>query len=128
MRIRSFRTSDIETIDKIWREHHSDSFTLPNRSNILTDIVATDDYGKLVAYGQVKLFAEAILVLDLNASKIKKTRALILLFQHAVSSAKINGNVDLQAFTKNPTYARLLEKHFDFELTTNPGELLIREG
>ena len=127
MRIRSFRESDIIPIDKIWKKHHSDSFSVPNRYNALTDCVTVDDSDNLIAYGQVKLFAEAIFILDLDASRVKKTKALILLMHQALFTAGANNRMDLKAFIKDPDFALLIEKHFDFKRVTDPGELLVRE-
>ena len=128
MKLRNFDWSDVDKIDEIWKAYHSESFSVPDRYNALTDAVVVNDKDKIVAYGQVKLFAEAIFILDLDASKIERTKALILLMQQALFSAGINNRMDLKAFIKDPNFALLVEKHFHFERVADPGELLVREG
>ena len=126
MKIRSFRESDIELIDKIWREHYSDSYSVPARDNLLYENIV-ENKGKLLAYGQVQLIAEGTIILDIDATKIEKTKALILLMQGGIDASK-RAKLDLSLSTKNASFALLLEKHFDLEHIVDPGELLTRRS
>ena len=127
MKLRSFRDTDIPEIDRIWQEHHKDSFSVPNRDNSIIDAVVEDDLGKVIAYGQVKLFAEAMLFLDLSASKKDKVKAVIALIHEAFRGVRANDINDVYCFIKDPDFAQLVKKHFDFEIVDDPGELLLRK-
>jgi hypothetical protein len=126
MRLRSFRNSDIGPIDEIWRAHHSQDFSVPDRKNAIIDAVVEDEAGKLVAYGQVRVFAEAQIILDLSATRKDKVQAVILLMHEAFRGVKLAGIEDIYAFIKDPDFAQLIKKHFDFEIVNDPGELLLR--
>lgn len=126
MKIRPFRQSDIEPIDRIWREHHSSDFSVPNRNNAVTDAVVEKD-GKVIAYGQVKLFAEAMLILDKDATTRDRVEALKLLMLEAFRGVDTAGIEDVYCFIKDPAFAGLISKHFGFEVVEEPGELLLRK-
>lgn len=125
-KLRSFRRTDIEAIDRIWREHHSHAFSVPDRSNCVVDAVVEDGAGKVVAYGQVKLFAEAMLILDLNASQRTKIESIKKLMLEAFRGADMAGIKQMYAFIEDPDFADLIERHFGFS-RINKGELLLRE-
>jgi hypothetical protein len=126
MKIRPFQDSDIPEIDEIWKKHHSNDFSVPNRNTRLVEWVAEED-GKVVAYGQVKLFAEAIIILDKSASQRAKVTALKGLLFEAFRGADLAGLEDLHCFVLDPSFATILIKHFGFESRDDPGELLTRK-
>lgn len=126
MRIRSYRPEDAEAIDRIWKEHWQHDFSVPDRSHAIIDAVIEDDSGQVIAYGQVKLFAEAVMVLDLNQSEFKRASAVRLLMHEAFRGTKDAGINDLYSFSRSPDLVNLIRKHFGFELCENPGELLLR--
>lgn len=125
VKLRSFQPSDVEAINEIWERYHRNEFSVPNRDNAIIDAVVEDD-GKVIGYGQVKLFAEAMFILDLNASQRSKVEALILLMTEAIRGCSISGIEDLYCFIRDPQFASLISKHFSFEIVDNPGELLLR--
>jgi L-amino acid N-acyltransferase YncA len=126
MELRSFRWEDVPEISKIWETHHSEDFGLPNRRSAVIDAVI-EDHGKIIAYGQVKLFAEAMLFLDKSASLRARVTALRLLMLEAFRGAEQAGIQEIYAFITDPNYALLLQKHFKFYQADKPGELLIKE-
>lgn len=126
MRIRLFEDADIPQIDEIWRKHHSNDFSVPNRETRLVEWVAEEN-GKVVAYGQVKLFAEAMIILDKDAAQRPKIEALKGLLLEAFRGTQAAGLEDLYCFIQEPSFATLLIKHFGFEAVDNPGELLLRK-
>lgn len=123
--IRLFQPSDIVAVDRIWRAHHSDDFSVPDRRNMVTEAVVEVD-GEVIAYGQVKLFAEAMFILDKSASQRNKVLALKLLMLEAFRGTDAAGLRNLYAFIKDPEFATLISHHFGFEIIDNPGELLLR--
>lgn len=116
----------MERIDEIWRAHHANDFSVPDRENSIVDAVVEDDSGRVVAYGQVRMFAESMMFLDLDASRREKVEAVILLMHEAFRGTKSAGIRDIYAFIKDPDFALLIEKHFDFERVPDQGELLLR--
>lgn len=127
MKLRDFKRSDIEPIDQIWQAHHSTDFSVPDRRNMICEAVVEND-GRVIGYGQVKLFAEAMMILDLDASRREKVVALQLLLGHAFAGANQARLNQMYAFIKDPDFALLLEKHFGFERVIDSGERLLWEG
>ena len=125
--IRSFRPEDVPEIDRIWKAHHSDNFGVPDRSTSIIDAVVEDDKGKVIAYGQVKLFAEAMLFLDLDASQRDKIQAVRLLMLEAFRGAELAKLNEIYALIQDPDFSLLIQKHFGFRAVDNPGELLKKE-
>ena|SRR5215510_7493805 len=125
-RIRSFQPSDIPRIDEIWRKHHSNDFSVPNRQNSVIDAVVEDESRVVIAYGQVKLFGEAVFILDKDASLRYKIEALKLLMSEAIMGSEIAKLEDIYCFIRDPDFATLISKHFGFEIVDDPGELLLR--
>jgi hypothetical protein len=122
--LRSFRPEDVAPIDAIWREHYSDESSLPDRKHMVIDAVVEDE-GKVIAYGQVRLFAEAMFFLDKNAPMRSKTGALQLLMSEAFRGADKAG-LQLYAFIKDKKFADIIIKHYGFA-PVEKGELLLRE-
>jgi len=125
MRLRAFQDADIPAIDKIWQEYHSSDFSVPDRENKIVDAVVVED-DRVIAYGQVKVFAETMLILDLSASRKQKIEAIKLLMLEAFRGADEAGIKQMYAFIKDPDFATLISRHFGFEVV-DKGELLLRE-
>jgi hypothetical protein len=127
MKLRSFRAEDIPDISKIWEDHHSELYSLPNRDTAIIDAVVENGKGKLVGYGQVKLFAEAMLFLDKSAPLRERIIALKLLMLEAFRGTEQAKLQELYAFVNDPDFALLLQRHFRFYPADKAGELLIKE-
>ena len=125
MILREFRDEDIPAIDKIWRDHHSSDFSVPDRRNRIVDAVVVEGE-QVIGYGQVKVFAEAMLILDLDASRRQKIEAIKLLMLEAFRGCDQAGIHQVYAFIKDPDFATLISRHFGFEVV-DKGELLLRE-
>jgi hypothetical protein len=124
-KLRSFRVSDIPEIDKIWTEHHSDDYSLPNRNSMIIDAVVEED-GKIIGYGQVRIFAEAMLFLDKDAPLRSRILALKKLMLEAFRGTQQAGIEEIYAFINDPDFSLLIQKHFHFSPADKPGELLIK--
>lgn len=124
--MRSFRWQDTPEISKIWEQYHSDHYGLPNRRTAIIDAVV-EDRGRIIGYGQVKVFAEAMLFLDKSASLRARVTALRLLMLEAFRGTEQAGIQELYAFINDPDFSLLIQKHFGFSATDKPGELLIKE-
>lgn len=129
MLARSFRREeDQDRVVAIWEEnrHLFGNDSLPGRVGALGDVVIEED-GKLIAYGQLQLFSIAHMFLDQNISVRKRRKAMGLMLEAALDVAKAFDIQKIYTFTHDPEYARLVEKHFGFELRGSLGEMLVRE-
>lgn len=108
--IRRSTNSDVDSILGLCegKSYDTDIFR-----DILSDRVFIDG-GRLTAYGSIKLFAEAVLVLsdkEESRTKIKALRTLMSAAELETRNAKIS---QLHTFAHEP-FASILEKHFGFE-------------
>jgi hypothetical protein len=128
MIMRSVKPEDIQDIDRIWREHHSDDFGVPNRltpANLDDQVIEVD--GAVVAYGQARLNCELKLILDLNQPLRIKVLCLQMFLIRAFDVCKVAGLEEVFAFIKDPEYSKLLNKHFGFEHLESTKETLVKE-
>jgi hypothetical protein len=125
VKLRPLTHTDIIELDKLWQEHWSDS-SLPGLNNRVIDSVAVDESGRIVGYGQVRLFAEAMLFLDPTVSKRNKVKALKLLMSEAMRGIKESGLEEVYAFIKDPDFSLLIQRRYGFKSVTEPGELLLK--
>lgn len=107
----------IEIYKKNGQTYQFDPF---KERTILDDAVVLKD-GRVIAYGMVKLFAEAVLVLDHDAGRIEKAKALKDLMGLAVQVTKNKGIPELYTFADDEKFSNLLIEQFNFErITSNP--------
>lgn len=125
-KLRAFQNSDIEPINDIWEKHYSKESSLPNRNNSIVDAVVEDN-GRIIGYGQVRLFAEGMCFVDKDLPKRARVEALLLLMTEAFRGCNITGIEDMYCFIRDPQFASLMSKHFSFEIVDDPGELLLRK-
>jgi hypothetical protein len=116
------RFSDLPLIDRIWKKHHKAGFGIPGASHIVTQGVV-ESGSNIIAYGQVKAFCEAILVLDLDAEQREKILAIRKLMEIAIMDSTKQGFEQLHVFVHNPEFAKILKKHFGFQPCS--GEILV---
>ncbi len=119
--IRKSINEDVSRILELCRDTDYDSD--PFR-DILSDRVIVDG-GQILAYGAVKRFSEAVLVLDKSKSSRKKIEALKNLLNAAYFETRKAGISELHVFTKNDSFANILRKHFGF--LKIEGTALVRE-
>lgn len=123
--LRSVTQSDILDIDRLWQANWRGVYSMPNRNNAIVDAVVEGESG-LVAYGQVKLFAEAMLFLDPTKPKRERVRALQLLMTEAFRGTRKAGIEELYAFIEDPNFASLIANRYGFKVLDTPGKLLLR--
>lgn len=112
--IRPVRIEDIDKIDEVYQTGHDCQFTLPDLANELTSAVIVKN-GKVIGFGVVKVFAEAIAILDLRESKVDRLQSMEMLMLEAVRGCVENGVKQLHVFTEDEKLAKLLEKHYEFK-------------
>lgn len=126
MIVRPYLQSDLDHVNRIWEEHWSTEASIPRRSNSIVDRVV-EDKGRIIAYGQVHHFAEAMSFPDMNCSRRERILALKMLLTEAFIGVDKAGLKELYIFSRQPEFASILSRHFGFEIIDNPGELLLRE-
>ena len=125
MKIESLKPEDIPLISKIWETHHAHSFALPTRANVVTEVKAVDG-DKIIGYGQLRLVAEPIMVLDLDATSRQKYEALRLFMLEAYRGAEQARIKHMFIFVRDPNFADVLTKHYAFS-RADLGEFLVKE-
>lgn len=86
--------------------------------NNITERVVLDGED-VVAFGVVKEFAEAVLVLDQETNKRKKLAALEGLLLRAIQTCKELKLKDLHIFAQKEDFAQLLIKQYGFQRITS---------
>jgi hypothetical protein len=126
MKLRPFTNEDIGPISDMWEKFYSIDHGLPDRKTVLADGVVEHN-GRVIGYGQLRLFAEATFFVDKDASLRNKISALRACMLDAFRNAEIAKLNEIYVFIKDPKYSALLQKHFHFSLANKPGQLLIKE-
>jgi len=124
MKIRPVKRDDLERIDEIYRQGHDEHFSLPELKNTVTSAIVEKD-GIVLGFGVVKLYAEAIMVLDLNKSKLERVDALETLLHEAHRGCEEWGITQLHVYVQDPMLQRLLCKRFGFKVAE--GVALVKE-
>jgi len=119
--IRKSVNEDVSRILQLCRDTDYDSEPF---GHILSDRVIVDGE-QLIAYGAVKQFTEAVLVLDKSVNVRTKVEALKRLLNAAYFETRKAGLTELHVFTKNDSFADILRKHFGF--LKIEGTALVRE-
>lgn len=127
MIIRPTTVDDLEKIDRIWKEYieTGDRFGIPDTSNLVTHAVVESAKGRLIAFGMVKLFAEAILILDKNESRRNKINAIQALMLEAIRGSRQHNLSQLHCFIQREEFSRIMKKHYNFK--NCKGEALVME-
>lgn len=105
---------DLEKIDEIYQKFFSNQIYLPNLDNTIGNGVISNG-SEVVAFGMVRLYPEAIIVIDQDASMRDKVIALKLLFDEAVKACRARNFKELNATIHDNSYGDLLNKHFGFK-------------
>lgn len=119
MMLRSPTKEDFVKVIEIYRNnynYHFDPFT-PN--SIIDDAVAVKD-GKIIAYGMVKVFAEAVFLADPTTLRIERSKALKALMELAEEKTKKANIKELYTFTSNGAFKNLLKEQFGFSEIMSP--------
>lgn len=104
-------STDISEVIKLSRNR---AYEIELFQDMISDrVVRKDD--RIIAYGAVKRFAEANLVLDSEATKEDKLNALYNLLEQAYLETKKAGLSQLHVFTKDRKFANLLRKRHNFK-------------
>ncbi len=114
MIVRSYRDSDLKRVDEIWKKFYSTEFCLPDLSNTITHAIIEND-GIITGFGEVKLFAEALMVIDKDQSLRVKTDTARALIYKGINDSTSAGLRQLHVSVHDLRFAEVMEKHFGFE-------------
>lgn len=99
---------DLSKIDDIYQKFYANDFSIPNLNHTIGNGVVSNS--SLVAFGMVKLYPEAIIVIDQDLPSITKTKALRILYEEAIKACKSHGFNELNAHVLDSKFLRILEK------------------
>jgi len=125
VKFRPLKNSDLVRIDEIYRKHHQDNFGIPSLDYTLISGVAVDEKDEIIGFGMVKLWPEAIMVLDLDRSLREKSDAMHELMVVAINTVVDSPYDSLHAFVQDNGFSQLLKKHYGFKTCT--GEAIYLE-
>jgi len=112
---------DIVPIDEIYRK--DPEIGIPSLEMVIVNTTLVDETGKVVGYGVVKEFCEAILKLDPDLRKREKVEALQAAMKVAINNSRVRGVEYLYIISNSPEFTRVLQKQYSFR--SCPGELLV---
>lgn len=118
---RDLRVEDIDEIDKIFQKQPE--LSVPSLNYMIVNAVMEDTKNKkLLAYGAVKLFAEAVLIMDRSLPKKERAMALIEAMQTALLYCRDAGVENLYVNSNDDEFTKVLENRYKFHRV--PGTLL----
>ena len=119
---RAFMMEDIKGIDDIYEKQSE--FGVPSLENVVINSTLVDSVtGKIVGYGAVKIFAEAILLLDKELEKREKAQAVREAMKTAIIFSKDAGIEYLYLITGSDSFSKVLRKSYLAKRV--PGETLM---
>lgn len=105
---------DLNDFDEIYKKHFSAQFPRPTNANIPAARTVTDG-DILMASGFVKLFIEAIIATEQDASINDRVKAIKLLLNDLIAWCKEKRVEQIHIFPSDEKFAEILKTHFGFE-------------
>ena len=120
LEMRSPTFDDYRQAVNLYNKTNQDYNSPFQQRTVIDDAVVLKD-GKVIAYGAVQLFAEAVLVMDQEVPKLDKARALKDLMHLAFITTNRQRIQQLHIYTKDDKFSNLLIEQFGFEkIVSNP--------
>jgi hypothetical protein len=114
MILRRLHQQDLLQINSFWEKHHKNNYGIPKRTFVVTDAVTTSK-NRVVGYGIVRMFAEALLYLDRDISKFQQAKSFKLLMEQALIDSKQIGLDQLNVGVADDRFRDLLISGFGFK-------------
>jgi hypothetical protein len=114
MIVKQVTNEDIERIAEL--NDLQKDFKLNNIDNMIIERIVMDG-DKTIAYGIVKRMAEAIMLVNPEAPKLSRAKAMRELMKFAELGAKKAECAQLHCFVKDEDLAKSLERQFNFKRT-----------
>lgn len=104
---------DIDPIDEIFQRRGRD-IGIPSLKNVIVNSTIIQD-NKVIGYGVVKAYAEAVLILDPEIRKRSKAAAVINGLNFALEQCRVAGVEQVFIFSNDKNYTKLLKKRYRFK-------------
>lgn len=114
MILRALEQKDLKQIDEFWKKCLRGKYGIPKRKFVVTDAVTETD-SKVVSYGIVRMFAEALLYIDKDMSKFQQAKSFKLLMDQAIIDCQNAGLDQLNVGVADPDFADILRENFGFK-------------
>lgn len=112
LKIRDIETvADVKAMVEIAERCHD--FPAPTSNDTIVGRVVENGSGP-VAYGIIKVFAEAIFVPDLTKPRVELGKSLMLLMKDAIEASQRANVEQLHTFVKDEEFVELLKRHYGF--------------
>lgn len=115
MIIRPPQRSDNDPLVEIYEKFYANEFPL-DLSTAFASVLAEKD-GKIVGFGWLDLYVESHILLDKDARMRDKGQALKEIDSYGAQVAANAGMDQVHAFTTDPKFGRILEKHLHYRPT-----------
>lgn len=114
MQFRELQLRDLPQVNSIYEKYYQREFSLPNLNHTIGNgcILSGDE---IIGFGMVKLYPEAIIILDLSKELRDKLVALSMLNNEAIKACRINRYNELKAHTINDSFHKFLIDNYSFE-------------
>lgn len=113
MIIRNLIPSDIQKIDEIWNRCHKGIRGIPARKFLVTDAVVEN--GKVIAYGMLRNFAEALVYIDKDVSRYQQAKSFKLLMEWAIDKAHDYSLDNINVGVNDEHFEGILREKYKFE-------------
>jgi hypothetical protein len=114
LQFRKFLVGDLEKVSEIYERDYSQDFSLPNLDHTIGNGIITSSSDRILGFGMVKCYPEAIIILDKTSSNRDKVNSLKLLYENAIRVCKDRNFNELRCHIIDDSYGQLLTKHFNF--------------
>lgn len=119
--LRDFYESDIPGISEI--HERQPNLGVPSLDHVFINKTIEQD-GKILGYGVVKQFAEAVLILDHSLDKRTKAEAVKQSMRIAIHGAEMLNLEQLYITTPYEGFSKVIQKHYNFVECPNTFYLL----
>lgn len=116
MKLRMVEKDDYPKVAEIYKKHWlSQNLEIPETQGRIIEALVENDEGRIITYGMVKLWAEAMMIMDSSRPTKERIEGLRLLIQTAIMASRKVGFNEFHLFTGNEAFAKVLVKHFGFQ-------------
>ncbi len=126
MIIRDLEARDLSEIDSFWNKYHKGIRGIPERTALLSEAVVEN--GKIIGYGHIKVFGEASMWLNFDASVYQRAKAFKLMLEKAIKDAKNLGLDLLLVGVEDEHFEMILRGKYKFRDRGTVLQLELKDG
>jgi len=113
MIVRDAFPKDAQSINEIWQRCHKGIRGIPARKFVVTDAIVEN--GKVVAYGLLRNFAEALIYIDKDVSKFQQAKSFKLLMEWAIDKSRDYQLDNINVGVNDQHFEGILREKYQFE-------------